>query len=217
MYLGYQNGKIKFYTETELDAYIYNLEKSEYTDEEYALNADMTEYVLKDEAWEEEQKEIERQRILNLYMTRSDFFDGTIKAFGADSTDLLGIIEQVLGTLPISPIEKKISINNFENALNFYRKHPLFTMLSNVPIPIATNTTVVITPAQWDKFFDETDKKNPDAYKALLPDEPEPTPEPTVEPTEEPTVEPESTEEPDPEEEPEEPTEEPDPEEETEE
>ena len=169
MYLGYQNHKIKFYTEEELDAQMYMLDKSVWTDDEYALSADGSEYVKKDEAWEKEQEEKEKQRILSLYMTRSDFFDGTIKAFGADSTDLLGIIEQVLETLPITPIEKKISINNFENALNFYRKHPLFTMLSNVPIPIAQNTTVIITPEQWDRFFDETDKKNPDAYKALLP------------------------------------------------
>lgn len=110
----------------------------------------------------------EKERILDLSMTRSDFFDGTIKAFGADSEDLLMAIQGVLATLPISDIEKKVAINNYKNALNFYRKHPLFNMLSNTPIPITPELSITITDEQWDKFFDETNKKNPDAYKELI-------------------------------------------------
>jgi len=45
MYLGYQNDKIVFYTEAELDPLMYCLEKSEYTEEEYIAVGD--EYVLK--------------------------------------------------------------------------------------------------------------------------------------------------------------------------
>jgi hypothetical protein len=101
-------------------------------------------------------------------MTRSDFFDGTIKAFGADSEDLLVAIQGVLAVLPISDIEKKVAINNYKNALNFYRKHPLFEMLSDKPIPLTADLSITITSEQWDKFFDETDKGNPDAYKELL-------------------------------------------------
>ena len=124
------------------------------------------------QAWGYTQEEIEEQeqaRIQALSMTRSDFFDGTIKAFGADANDLLLVIQQVLQTLEISDIEKKVAINNYKNALNFYRKHPLFTMLSNIPLPISEDVTITITPEQWDKFFEETNKKNPDAYKELLP------------------------------------------------
>ena len=44
----------------------------------------------------------------------------------------------------------------------------LFTLLSGVPIEIGEHT-IKVTSQQWDKFFDETDKKNPDAYKELLP------------------------------------------------
>jgi hypothetical protein len=55
MYLGYQKGKIKFYTEQPLDIEQYNLDKVEETEDEYALSADGTEYVLKDAEWEEEQ------------------------------------------------------------------------------------------------------------------------------------------------------------------
>ena len=118
---------------------------------------------------EEQKEQEEKERIHNLSMTRSDFFDATIKAWGADSSDLLPVIVGILGTLPISDIEKKIAINNYNNALNFYRKHTLFTLLSGVPITIGENT-ITVTEAQWDSFFDKTDKRDPDAYKELLPD-----------------------------------------------
>ena len=128
-----------------------------------------------DPDYEEKQRQKEKARILELSMTRSDFFDGTIKAFGADDAALLQIVQTVIGQTEMSEIEKKIAVNNFKNALNFYRKHPLFTILSGVPIPMPTNVTVVITENQWDRFFDETNKRNPDAYKALLPPEAEET------------------------------------------
>ena len=133
--------------------------------------------------YEEEQAEEEAARIQALSMTRSDFFDGTIKAFGLDSDDLLFIIAAVLDNIGISEIEKKVALNNFRNALNFYRKHTLFTILSGRPIPISSTTTILITADQWDKFFDETHKRNPEAYKELLP--PAPTPIINEEPTEE--------------------------------
>ena len=52
MYLGYQNGKIKFYTEEPLQAEFYNLDKIEETDKEYILQGD--EYVLKSDDYEEQ-------------------------------------------------------------------------------------------------------------------------------------------------------------------
>ena len=133
--------------------------------------------------YEQEQAAKEHERIQELSMTRSDFFDGTIKAFGLDSDDLLFIIAAVLDNIGISEIEKKVALNNFRNALNFYRKHTLFTILSGRPIPISSTTTILITADQWDKFFDETHKRNPEAYKELLP--PAPTPVINEEPTEE--------------------------------
>lgn len=113
-------------------------------------------------------KRKEKERIQALSMTRSDFFDGTIKAWGADSSDLLPAIKNILKTIQLSDVEKKIAINNYENALNFYRKHTLFTLLSGVPITIGSKT-IVITEDQWDRFFDEVNKQNPDAYRELLP------------------------------------------------
>ena len=119
--------------------------------------------------YEAKKAQKERERIQELFMTRSDFFDATIKAFGADEDDLLIAISGTITPMSLDNTEQKIALNNYKNALNFYRKHPLFTILSNVPIQISEALTITITPEQWDKFFDETDKKNPDAYKELLP------------------------------------------------
>lgn len=71
MFLGYQNGQIKFYTEQPLDQVFYNLDKVEKTELEYVLDGE--EYVLKDEAWEERQKQAERERINKLTCTKRVF------------------------------------------------------------------------------------------------------------------------------------------------
>lgn len=117
---------------------------------------------------EAEKQAKEQERIQELFMSKSDFFDGTIKAFGADKNDLQPAITAILESLPISDIEKKVALNNFENAQNYYRKHSLFTLLSDVEIPITETLTIEISSKQWDRFFDETSKGNKDAYKELL-------------------------------------------------
>ena len=71
MYLGYQEGKIKFYTAEPLDATLYNLEKVEYTQDEYVLDGE--EYILKDDVWEEKQAQAEKERIAMLSCTKRDF------------------------------------------------------------------------------------------------------------------------------------------------
>ena len=53
MFLGYQNGKIKFYTEQLLNPQLYNVDRWEETELEYVLEGD--EYVQKTPEWEEEQ------------------------------------------------------------------------------------------------------------------------------------------------------------------
>ena len=127
-----------------------------------------------------QQAQKEAERIQELSMTRSDFFDATIKAFGADESDFLPIVENILTQIPETlqimedvpnSIAIKIALNNYKNAAGFYRKHPLFMILSNVPIQISETLTITITPKQWDKFFDEMSKKNTEAYKELLPSE----------------------------------------------
>ena len=111
------------------------------------------------EAWgytEEEEQEQENARIQELSMTRSDFFDGMIMAFGLDSKELRAIVENVLGQINITPVQIRVALNNYDNALNFYRKHPLFTLLNNVPIE-AGEVNLIFTSDIWDKFFDTKD------------------------------------------------------------
>lgn len=71
MFLGYQNGKIKFYTEEPLDKTFYNLDKVEETQDEYVLDGE--EYVLKDENWEAKQAQKEAERISKLTCTKRVF------------------------------------------------------------------------------------------------------------------------------------------------
>ena len=79
----------------------------------------------------------EAARIQALSMTRSDFFDGMIMAFGLDSKELRVIVENVLEQINITPVQIRVALNNYDNALNFYRKHTLFTLINNVQIPIS--------------------------------------------------------------------------------
>ena len=116
------------------------LQASGYTEEEIALQ--------------------EKERIQELSMTRSDFFDGTIMAWGIGQDELLVLIQGLLATLPIEDVKKLIAINNFKNALNFYRKHDLFKMLVNIPIQLTETIQVILTDESLDKFFDEVDKGN---------------------------------------------------------
>ena len=109
---------------------------------------------------EEELNEQEKERIQELSMTRSDFFDGTIMAWGIGQDELLVLIQSLLATLPLENVKKLIAINNFKNALNFYRKHDLFKMLVNIPIQLTETIQVILTDESLDKFFDEVDKGN---------------------------------------------------------
>lgn len=126
----------------------------EETDIEYVLYGNS--YIPKEEA-EKIEREKEKERILNLFMTRSDFFDGFIMAFGLGQTELRAIVENILNSINITDVEIKVALNNYDNALNFYRKHTLFTLLNNVEIPITEEMTLVFTSDIWDKFFDTKD------------------------------------------------------------
>lgn len=112
------------------------------------------------EAWEAEQEQQERERIQELFMTRSDFFDGTIDAWGVGEDELLFLVQRMLTSLPLENNQKLKAINNFNNALNFYRKHDLFKMLIGIPIQLTETTQVIITEESLDKYFDETAKGN---------------------------------------------------------
>ena len=144
MFLGYQNGQIKFYTEQPLDIVLYKLDKVEETQDEYVLDGEN--YVLKDEAWEEKQAKKEAERIAQLNMTRGDFIEGLILALGKDETDIIALIE----ALPITAVEKKVYINRVKNALDFYRGYPVIDVLCGY---------LGLTTEQMTQFFETKDWK----------------------------------------------------------
>ena len=102
-------------------------------------------------------------------MTRSDFFDGTIDAWGIGEDELLLVIKQLLGGLPFAETTKLKALNNFKNALNFYRKHTLFNLLVGQPIPLTENIQITLTDEALDKYFDEVNKGNKDTAWQYLP------------------------------------------------
>lgn len=157
-------------TEEIYNAYLEDKLKVVYHDGEVILNPN----------YEEEKQQQEHERIQALSMTRSDFFDGFILAFGLGQTELRAIVENILNQINITDVEIKVALNNFDNALNFYRKHTLFTLLNNVEIPISETMTLVFTSDIWDKFFDTKDYH--ELQKAI---QVKPEPEPTEEPVEE--------------------------------
>lgn len=148
MFLGYQNGKIKFYTENKLDTTFYNLDKVEETQDEYVLDSD--EYVLKDEVWEEKQRQKEKERISQLNMTRGDFFEGLILSAGKDEDDVLALID----VIDLTEAEKKIYRSRVKNALDFYRGYPLIDVMCGY---------LNINPDNMTLFFETKD------YTYLIP------------------------------------------------
>ena len=118
---------------------------------------------------DEEIAEHEHERIQELKMTRSDFFDGTIDAWGIGEDELLFVIQRMLMGLPLDNASKLKAINNFKNALNFYRKHTLFALLVNAPIQLTENVQVVITEEHLDNFFNEVSNGNKETAWQYLP------------------------------------------------
>ena len=134
MYLGYQNGKIKFYSEEMLNPSFYQLDKQEYIEDEYVLDGE--EYVLKDEAWEEKQAQAERERIAKLSLTKREVFLGLYQAKGVTPDMIKAQI-----TDPMALIE-------FEYANDYFRFNPLIDVVG---------ASLGITPGQLDKFFEFND------------------------------------------------------------
>ena len=147
MYLGYQEGKIRFYTQEPLDTTLYNLEKVEYTQDEYVLDGE--EYVLKDEVWEEKQAQAKKERVAMLSLTRGDVFRGLLMAKQVTRAEIRAMIEN---NETLSILQKEMALIDFDEALNFYRGNALIDTLG---------ATLGITSKQLDKFFETND------YKAL--------------------------------------------------
>ena len=143
MYLGYQQGKIKFYTEQPLDNVFYNLDKVEETQDEYILDGE--EYVLKDEAWEAKKAQEEKERIAMLSLTRGDVFRGLYQAKQVTREQIRAMIES---NELISEAQRELALIDFDEALNFYRGNVLIDTLG---------LALGITSEQLDKFFETND------------------------------------------------------------
>jgi hypothetical protein len=148
MYLGYQNGQIRFYTEQPLDIVLYKLDKVEETELEYVLDGE--EYVLKDEAWEEKQAQSERERIAKLYLTGADVERGIYQAKGMDFDDIMAF---VMANPPVGLDVKALKIELKAN--HFYRGNPYVN---------AVGSLLGFTSEQLDKFFEFND------YTYLIPE-----------------------------------------------
>ena len=142
MYLGYQKGKIKFYTKDPLDKNLYNLDKILETQEEYVLDGE--EYVIKDDLWKQRQTLAEAERIGNLKLTKREVFLGLYQAKGITPEQIRAQI-----TEPRALIE-------FEYANDYYRGNPLINLVG---------ASLGITPKQLDNFFETND------YNALISEE----------------------------------------------
>ena len=144
MYLGYQNEKIKFYTEQPLDQEFYSLDKVEETQDEYVLDGE--EYVLKDEAWEAEQEAKKQQEIAMLSLTGADVERGIYKAKGMDFDDIIAMVTQLQPEgLDIKALKIELKANNF------YRGNPYVD---------AVGSLLGFTKEQLDEFFADGNYKH---------------------------------------------------------
>ena len=109
------------------------------------------------EAWgytEEEISQKERKRLDNLSMTRGDVFEALILARGLTKPQIRAMIENA----ELDTMTKALYLNRFDEALSFFRGHPVFDFIGNM---------LNITSTQMDDFFEEKAKGNQDAYKYL--------------------------------------------------
>lgn len=90
MYLGYQEGKIKFYTEEILDVDAHGIDRIEETEDEYIIDGDQ--YVLKTQ--EVIDKQAKEARIQEIYARLTEIDNKSIRAIRANDTDYIDMYEQ---------------------------------------------------------------------------------------------------------------------------
>ena len=139
MFLGYQKGKIKFYTETPLDKTFYNLDEIIETQDEYVLDGE--EYVLNDETYQKKKAQEEREKIAKLFLTSADVERGIYQAKGMDFDDVLAYVTQLQPQgLNIKALKIELKANNF------YRGNPYVSTIGQL---------LGFSEEQLDKFFED--------------------------------------------------------------
>ena len=94
---------------------------------------------------EEELLQEEKMRIAEISLTRADVFEALIMARGITKKMLREYIEK---DEMLSDIQKLLYLNRFDDALEFYRKHPAIDFIS---------AKLGISSENMDKFFDTKD------------------------------------------------------------
>lgn len=154
MFVQIDKNKITAWSEHPFDGCTHEVEVSynDYTNnpDKYIYDKVKQEIVLNPD-YEEITRKKEEERISNLFMTRGDMFEALILAFGKDKNDIRAMIESLQD---LTEVEKKLYLNRFDEALNFYRSHPAVDLLGAM---------LGISKERMDKFFDTKD------YKDLLP------------------------------------------------
>lgn len=154
MFIQIDKNKIMAWAEQPFDGCTHDvdIDYNDYTNnpDKYIYDKDKQEIVLNPE-YENILAEREAERISKLSMTRGDMFEALILAFGKDKNDIRLMVEN----LPdLTEVERKLYLNRFDEALNFYRSHPAVDLLGAM---------LGISKERMDKFFDTKD------YKDLLP------------------------------------------------
>lgn len=90
-------------------------------------------------------KQQETERIGNLSMTRGDVFEALILAKGKTKADLRVMIESYPN---LTDLERTLYLNRFDEALDFYRKHPAIDLIGGL---------LGITPEKMNRFFETKD------------------------------------------------------------
>lgn len=95
--------------------------------------------------FEDEEKAKEKARIAEIALTRADVFEALVLARGLTKQMLRSFIELDEN---LNDIEKALYLNRFDDALEFYRKHPAIDFIA-AKLGISTD--------DMDKFFDTKD------------------------------------------------------------
>ena len=96
------------------------------------------------EEMEEKQAKKERERLDKLSMTRGDVFEALILARGLTKPQ----IRAMIGQAELDTMTKALYLNRFDEALSFFRGHPVFDFIGNM---------LNITSTQMDDFFETKD------------------------------------------------------------
>ena len=102
------------------------------------------EFVFKEDV-EAELEAKEKERIAEISLTRADVFEALILARGLTKQMLRSFIEN---DETLNDIEKALYLNRFDDALEFYRKHPAIDFIA---------AKLGISSDDMDKFFDTKD------------------------------------------------------------